>query len=117
MVFAFKDFMRLLIPFDASFTIAREENIMGQKTFKNDPHLTLAEFYPSSGASDSTSRHFFLQAEPIADGPASPSSRKCPSQSACEFSDFCNYMYYIEDRCLCATSWKRLPGLVLPTSV
>jgi hypothetical protein len=90
---------------------------MGQKTFKNDLHLTFIEFYPSSGASDHRSSRFFLQAEPGADGPAPPSSRQCPTQSVCEFSDFCNHMYYIEDRCRCANSWKRMPGLVLPTSV
>lgn len=37
-------------------------------------------------------------------------------QATCEFQDYCNHRYYIDDRCCCATSWKKMTGLVIPTS-
>jgi hypothetical protein len=37
-------------------------------------------------------------------------------QSDCEFQDYCNHLYYINDRCCCASSWKKMTGLVIPTS-
>jgi len=88
---------------------------MGQKAFKNSPYLTLEEFYPSSGAYESRFPHT-SPPETLNAGPAFASDRQCPAQSACEFKDFCNHMYYVEDRCCCATVWKKMPGLVLPAS-
>lgn len=42
--------------------------------------------------------------------------RSCSIREDCEFSDYCNHLFYQEDRCDCVTSWKKTPGLVVPTS-
>lgn len=39
------------------------------------------------------------------------------NKSFCEFQDYCNHLYYIDDRCDCASAWKKTAGLVIPTSI
>ena len=90
---------------------------MGQKAFKNSSPLTFTGSYPTHGAYESDLLGPFSKtihaAEPI---PASPDPCRT-GQSFCEFKDFCNHLYYIKDRCDCAFAWKRMSGLVLPTSI
>lgn len=38
-------------------------------------------------------------------------------QSVCEFQDYCNHLYYTDDKCDCASAWKKTTGLVIPTSI
>jgi hypothetical protein len=89
---------------------------MGKKPDEKSLRPTLIESYSGFASNETRFLHFILPAEPISDGPALLSTGQCSVQPACEFSDFCNHMYYIEDRCSCAKTWRRTPGLVLPAS-
>jgi len=48
--------------------------------------------------------------------PDAAASLDIVDQSACEFRDYCNHLYYIDGRCNCLWSWTKTAGLVLPVS-
>jgi|GEM_PF-3044002 len=100
---------------------------MGQKVFKNNSMMAFEGFYPArdayeiypsgfshketANAHQRTLNTFYVE-----------TSKYCPcqdgaGQSVCEFQDYCNHLYYINDRCDCASVWHKTTGLVIPTSI
>ncbi|MCX5814017.1 MAG: hypothetical protein NT178_15960 [Proteobacteria bacterium] len=98
---------------------------MGQKVFKNNSMMTFEGFYPTreayesclSGPSlkESTNVHQHTFNTFCAGSPECRRQDKI-GQSVCEFQDYCNHLYYIDDRCDCASVWKKTAGLVIPIS-
>jgi hypothetical protein len=99
---------------------------MGQKAFKNNSMMTLEGFYPARGAYESYPSGFSHKESANVHQYAFNtfcvgSSQRCSrqddtGQSGCEFQDYCNHLYYIDDRCDCASAWQKTTGLVIPTS-
>ena len=97
---------------------------MGQKVF-NGSFMSFTGHYPTreayeSGLIGSSFKEPAGEHRQISKGPHA-TSPQCllyggAHQSACEFQDYCNHLYYIDDRCCCASSWKKMTGLVIPTS-
>jgi hypothetical protein len=97
---------------------------MGQKVF-NGSLMSFTGYYPTreayesgllgSSFKESAGTHQQTLKAPYAPSPQSL-LHDSAHQSACEFQDYCNHLYYINDRCCCASSWKKTTGLVIPTS-
>lgn len=45
-----------------------------------------------------------------------PATRNHADGFSCEFRDYCNHLYSVEQTCNCATAWKKRAGIALPTS-
>jgi hypothetical protein len=98
---------------------------MGQKVFKNNSIMTLEGVYPTLDAyksclsgptlRESTNMHHHTFNASCGESPWC-STRDGIGQSICEFQDYCNHLYYINDRCDCASAWKKTTGLVMPKS-
>jgi hypothetical protein len=94
---------------------------MGQKVFKNSSMISFTGYYPTREAYESgllvSSFNESADADRHTLKTSWASSPKCrANQSVCEFQDYCNHLYYINDRCDCASVWKKTTGLVIPTS-
>ncbi|MBA4391200.1 MAG: hypothetical protein C0399_09700 [Syntrophus sp. (in: bacteria)] len=94
---------------------------MGQKIF-NGSLMSFTGYYPTREAYESGLLvSSFKESAGIHHQTSKVSYTTSPQcllsdQTACEFQDYCNHLYYINDRCCCASSWKKMTGLVLPTS-
>jgi len=94
---------------------------MGQKVFKNRNMTSLTGYYPTREAYESgllvSSFNESAGADHRTLKTSWATSPKCHvNQSVCEFQDYCNHLYYINDRCDCASVWKKTTGLVIATS-
>ncbi len=99
---------------------------MGQKAFKNNTMMTLEGLYPTREACESYPSGFSHKESANAhqhtfNAFCAGISQRCSrqesiGQSMCEFQDYCNHLYYIDDRCDCASVWQKRTGLVIPTS-
>ncbi len=95
---------------------------MGQRVLENSSLMSLLEHYPTrvtqSGDTPGVSLHGCAEADyrGTLRTVGTVSRGYCSDKAGCEFQDYCNHLYYIDDRCDCAWTWKRTTGLVLPTS-
>jgi hypothetical protein len=100
---------------------------MGQKVFKNNSRMTFEGFYSTNNVYESCLSAPFLKESTNAyqhmfntfcDGYSQCClSQDSIGQSLCEFQDYCNHLYYMDDRCDCALAWQKTTGLVIPTFI
>jgi hypothetical protein len=100
---------------------------MGQKVFKNNSEMTFERFYPThevyeswlSGSSLKKSTNMLRHTlnSFCAGSFECGLSQDITGQSACEFQDYCNHLYFIDDKCDCTCTWQKTTGLVIPTSI
>jgi hypothetical protein len=98
---------------------------MGQKFFKKNSEMTFEGIYPAyeiqesyfSGSSlkKSADMHQHVLNTISAEFSKCCLSQDIKGQSVCEFQDYCNHLYYIDDKCDCACTWQKTTGLVIPT--
>jgi hypothetical protein len=97
---------------------------MGQKVFKKSSMMTFEGFYPTREEHENCLPESFLKVSTnIGLNTFCTGSFQCclrqdsVEQSVCEFRDYCNHLYYIDDKCDCASVWKKTTGLVIPISI
>jgi hypothetical protein len=100
---------------------------MGQKVFKNNSEMgsesisPTYEVYESCLSVSSHKKFTAIHQQTLNTFSAGFSqcrlSQDITGQSVCEFQDYCNHLYYINDKCDCAYAWKKTTGLVIPTSL
>jgi hypothetical protein len=95
---------------------------MGQKALKNSSMVSYTGYYPTPEAYESGLLVSSFNQSADTDRQALKTSSVtrfpecCVNQSSCEFQDYCNHLYFIHERCNCASTWKKTAGLALPTS-
>ena len=98
---------------------------MGQKVLKNSSIMSLTGCYVTREVYESGL--LISSQQESADVPHRTLNASCTissqcllhgsyNQRLCDFQDYCNHLYYINDRCDCASAWKKTAGLVIPTS-